>query len=263
MAVDGSSGRSSSIPTSRRAQVAARRRHREAYEQSLDEYRSLPAVTQDGVCIRLEANIESPDDAGRAAERGAEGIGLFRSEFLLAGGGQGALAEETQFAAYRRLIEGAGGRRVTVRTFDVSEPQLAIEHAGVEGARAARPARDPAQPGARRDLPGHSCARCRAASTVRSEIMFPFVSGVNELRAARAAVRRAEDTLLARGIATPEVPIGVMIEVRPRADSRSPWRRSGFLQHRTNDLIQHPWPSIATTIACRAYTSRSIRRSCG
>jgi len=93
VAVDGSSGEVIVDPDEQAlAQVTTRRRHREAYEQSLDEYRTLPAVTQDGVCIRLEANIEAPDDAGRAAERGAEGIGLFRSEFLLAGGGQGALA---------------------------------------------------------------------------------------------------------------------------------------------------------------------------
>jgi phosphotransferase system enzyme I (PtsI) len=60
-------------------QVRARQQQRVAYEHSLDEYRRLPAVTEDGVRIRLEANVESPDDARRARESGAEGIGLFRS----------------------------------------------------------------------------------------------------------------------------------------------------------------------------------------
>src|SRR5688572_29522481 len=118
VAVDGATGEVLVDPEEAELQqVHARQRRRQAYERSLDEYRDLPAVTEDGVEVRLEANVESPDDAVRAMERGAEGIGLFRSEFLLAGAGQAALTEDTQYAAYRKLVESAAGRRVTIRTF--------------------------------------------------------------------------------------------------------------------------------------------------
>src|SRR5262245_22583751 len=83
IAVDGGSGEVFVEPDEALLQQVVRRQQRRAaYEQSLDEYRRLPAVTEDGIEIRLEANVESPDDAIRARERGANGIGLFRSEFL-------------------------------------------------------------------------------------------------------------------------------------------------------------------------------------
>ena len=170
-----------------------------------------PAATRDGIRISLQANIERSDDVTAALASGAEGIGLYRSEFLLAGGPPDMAGEDEQYDVYRQVVERMAPRPVTIRTFDIDERQLARPlvdaaldarwfpepgrsgHAGLRGIRfgLAHPAIFKTQ----------LRALLRAAAHGTLRIMFPFVSSVQEVRAARALLAEARAELEARGVA--------------------------------------------------------------
>lgn len=226
----------------------------EEYRRTLEKYRDLPGKTKDGTRFNLYANIGSPEEVKLAIDAGADGIGLFRTEFLFMSASNemaedgypltSPLSEETQFQAYKQVLEAMGDKPVTIRTLDAGGDKLIHskevpdmhEKNPLMGLRAVRLSLSYPH-----ILRTQLRALYRASVYGNLKILLPLITTESQVETIKGIAKGVQLQLKSEHIPFKEdVPIGIMVETAATAiisDCLAP--RCDFFSLGTNDLTQY------------------------